>query len=348
MTRMDGELDIILIWMIGLIRTGSTALLRKGHFFMTANQFPFDRADAFVVVAGPTASGKSAMCLDIAREIDGVIINADALQLYRDLNILSARPDAAALLAAPHALYGVMDGADRCSVGIWLELARLAVADARNAGKVPILVGGTGMYLNASLMGISTIPDIPDHVRTEMAAMHKKMGAERFHATLGTYDPILASRLVTGDTQRLIRGMEVFMHTKMPLSWWQKQPLEGRIDGCGHTVVLTPPREAVYNSINCRVESMFKQGALEEVERLVARQLDPGLPVMKALGVSQISRYLKGALSRDDAICKAKQASRHYAKRQMTWIRNNFISNYEINEIYSKSLLEKNFPIIFS
>ena len=348
MARMDGKLDIILIWMIVLILAGSTALLRKGHNFMIAHQFPIDRADAFVVVAGPTASGKSAMSLDIARQIDGNIINADSLQVYRDLNILSARPDAASLLAVPHALYGVMDGADRCSVGIWLELARLAVAEARNAGKVPILVGGTGMYLNASLMGISTIPDIPKHVRTEMTAMHKKMGAERFHATLNTYDPVLASRLASSDKQRLIRGMEVFMHTKTPLSWWQKQPLVGRINGCGHTVVLNPPREAVYKSIDCRLESMVEKGAIEEVERLVARQLDPGLPVMKALGVSQIARFLKGTLTRDDAIFQAKQASRHYAKRQMTWIRNNFISNYEINETYSKSLLEKNFPIIFS
>ena len=142
--------------------------------------------------------------------------------------------------------------------------------------------------------------------------------------------------------------MGVFLHTKTPLSWWQRQPLEGRINGCGHTVVLTPPREAVYNSIDCRVESMLEEGAVEEVEKLVARQLDPGLPVMKALGVSQIARYLKGTLSRADAISQVKQASRNYAKRQMTWIRNNFISNYKINEIYSKSLLEKNFPLIFS
>ena len=204
------------------------------------------------------------------------------------------------------------------------------------------------MYLNASLMGISAIPDIPDHVHTEMKAMHKKMGAECFHATLSKYDPVLASRLASGDTQRLIRGMGVYLHTKTPLSWWQRQPLEGRINGCGHTVVLTPPREAVYNSIDCRVESMLEEGAVEEVEKLVARQLDPGLPVMKALGVSQIARYLKGTLSRADAISQVKQASRNYAKRQMTWIRNNFISNYKINEIYSKSLLEKNFPIIFS
>lgn len=348
MRRMDGELDIILIWMIGIILGGITAIFRKGHTFMTAHQLPFDRSDAFVVVAGPTASGKSAMSLDIARQIDGVIINADSLQLYRDLKILSARPNAQSLLAAPHALYGVMDGADRCSVGIWLELARLAVADARNAGKVPVLVGGTGMYINASLMGISVIPDIPDHVRTEMKAMHKKMGAERFHATLNKFDPVLASRLALGDTQRLIRGMEVFMHTKKPLSLWQKQPLEGRIDGRGYTFVITPPREAVYNAINHRFEKMIEKGAFEEVERLVARQLDPGLPVMKALGVPQIAGYLTGAICRDDAVSQAKQASRHYAKRQMTWIKNNFISNYKINETYSKSLLEKNFPLIFS
>ena len=341
--------------MIGLILllftpefiTEFTALLREGRAVMSADQLPIDRSDGFLVVAGPTASGKSSLCLDIAQQVDGVIINADALQLYRDLDLLSARPDEAALAAAPHALYGVLDGATRCSVGLWLAHAKAAVNDARAAGKIPILVGGTGMYLNASLNGISSIPDVPDEVRREITQMHSALGGQRFHAELATIDPRLAERLAPGDTQRLIRGMEVYTHTKTPLSWWQQQPLEGYINGTGYTIALTPPRDAVYANIERRFDMMFDNGAVGEVEHLIARNLDPGLPVMKALGVSQIADFLSGALSKDDAIMKAKRDSRHYAKRQMTWIRNNFISKITLNKYYSKSLCKKIFPKIF-
>ena len=321
--------------------------MREGRDIMPADQLSIDRSDGFLVVAGPTASGKSSLCLDIAQQVDGVIINADALQLYRDLNLLSARPDEAALATAPHALYGVLDGATRCSVGLWLSYAHVAVRDARAAGKIPILVGGTGMYLNASLNGISSIPDVPEPVRREAIEMHSKLGGQQFHTDLATIDPRLAERLAPGDTQRLIRGMEVYLHTKTPLSWWQQQPLEGYIEGTGYTIALMPPREAVYANIDRRFEEMFENGAVREVEHLIARGLDPGLPVMKALGVSQIASFLSGALSQDDAIMQAKRDSRHYAKRQMTWIRNNFISKITLNELYSKSLVEKIFPKIF-
>ncbi len=300
----------------------------------------------YLIIAGPTASGKSAMAIDIARKLDGVIINADSMQIYRDLSVLTARPSEHDMRIVPHRLYGVIDGATNFSVGKWLELVHQAVQAAWQKDQMPILVGGTGMYLNAAVEGISPIPDIPEQVRKQVILQHKRLGAERFHALLADCDSEIAARLFPTDTQRVLRAMEVFSHTGIALSEWQKKPRLSMIQAEPITMLHLPPRQDIYDRIERRVDHMIVAGALDEVARLLTRKLDPDLPVMKALGVKSLSEAQAGRISDADAISLIKRDTRRYAKRQMTWLRNNFISKIENNELYSESLFEKIFSKI--
>lgn len=304
-------------------------------------------ARPYVMLLGPTASGKSALAIDIARKKDGVIINADSMQVYADLNILTARPNAHDLQKAPHLLYGVCDGAIRCSAGRWLALARDEVDAVWKAGKLPILVGGTGLYMQAALRGISPIPDIPEALREDVIAEREALGAEAFHAKLAELDPDIAERLYPTDTQRVLRAMEVVLHTSKPLSYWQNQPRTGKLEGRAIPISYMPPRQQLYENIENRFDAMVSAGALAEVQKLMERKLDADLPVMKALGVAAFRDHLAGDITLEQAIMLAKRDTRRYAKRQMTWIRNNFISKIEINELYYESLFEKIFPKVF-
>ena len=248
-----------------------------------------------------------------------------------------------ALRCAPHRLYGVIDGAERASVGSWLVMAAEAMAAARAAGKLPIIVGGTGMYINAGLNGLAKIPDVPKDIHASCAAQLAEMGGNAFRAELAKFDPVSADRLFASDSQRLVRAMGVVLATGRPLSAWQADPHSGEFDGTALSVALVPHRATLYDRINQRFDKMLTAGAIDEVSRLASRGLNAGLPVMKALGVRELLAHLSGEMSLERATELAKRDSRHYAKRQMTWLRNNFNAKILIKEKFSESLSEKIF-----
>ena len=303
-------------------------------------------ASDYILLAGPTASGKSALALDFAEQLDGVIINADSMQVYTDLRILTARPSVEDEACLPHKLYGTVDGAERYSVGRWLADLHLAVEQTRAQKKWPIIVGGTGFYLNAAEHGISAIPDIPQEARSEAMSYHQQYGGQRALDKLQELDPAIADRLEAGDSQRLVRALEVVLHTGKPLSYWQSRPREGGLTGRAIKIAHIPERELVYERIDKRFSAMIEGGGLAEVEQLMQRHLSPDLPVMKALGVTALAAFLNGDIDKQTAVYLASRDTRHYAKRQMTWLRNNFISNYENNKTYSKQLYQKIFSKI--
>lgn len=303
-------------------------------------------ASDYILLAGPTASGKSALALDFAEQLDGVIINADSMQVYTDLRILTARPSVEDEACLPHKLYGTVDGAERYSVGRWLADLHLAVEQTRAQKKWPIIVGGTGFYLNAAEHGISAIPDIPQEARSEAMGYHQQYGGQGALDKLQELDPAIADRLEAGDSQRLVRALEVVLHTGKPLSYWQSRPREGGLTGRAIKIAHIPERELVYERIDKRFSAMIEGGGLAEVEQLMQRHLTPDLPVMKALGVTSLAAFLNGDIDKQTAVYLASRDTRHYAKRQMTWLRNNFISNYENNETYSKQLYQKIFSKI--
>ena len=303
-------------------------------------------ASPYIMIAGPTASGKSQLAIDLARRFGGAVINADSMQLYADLTVLTARPQPQEMQDIPHHLFGICDAAHRASVAEWLGLAATAIANVRAAGQLPIIVGGTGMYLQAGLRGIAPVPDVPADLHQHCIDLYRELGGAKFRDALAGYDADIAARLVDGDSQRLVRAMGVAMATDRPLSWWQQQPHKGALLGSVVTIAVMPPRPTLYDRINQRFDHMLMHGAVDEVARLMARQLDPGLPLMKALGVKPIADFLKGDITKDDAAFIAKRDSRRYAKRQMTWIRNNFNAQITVEKKYSESLYEKIFSLI--
>ena len=301
---------------------------------------------AYIMIAGPTASGKSQLAIDLARRLGGAVINADSMQLYADLTVLTARPQPQEMQNIPHHLFGICDAAHRASVAEWLGLAATAIANVRSAGQLPIIVGGTGMYLQAGLRGIAPVPDVPADVHQHCIDLYRELGGAKFRDALAGYDADIAARLVDGDSQRLIRAMGVAMATNRPLSWWQQQPHKGALLGSVVTIAMMPPRPILYDRINQRFDHMLIDGAIDEVAQLMARQLDPDLPLTKALGVAPIVAFLQGDITKDDAACIAKRDSRRYAKRQMTWMRNNFNAQITVEKKYSESLIEKIFSLI--
>ena len=303
-------------------------------------------ASPYIMIAGPTASGKSQLAIDLARRSGGAVINADSMQLYADLTVLTARPQPQEMQDIPHHLFGICDAAHRASVAEWLGLAATAIANVRAAGQLPIIVGGTGMYLQAGLRGIAPVPDVPADLHQHCIDLYRELGGAKFRDALAGYDADIAARLVDSDSQRLVRAMGVAMATDHPLSWWQQQPHKGALLGSVVTIAMMPPRPTLYDRINQRFDHMLMHGAVDEVARLMARQLDPGLPLMKALGVAPISAFLQGNITKDDAAFIAKRDSRRYAKRQMTWIRNNFNAQITVEKKYSESLYEKIFSLI--
>lgn len=274
-----------------------------------------------VLIAGPTASGKSAAALAVARATGGEIINADALQVYRDLAVISARPDARDLASAAHHLFGHVDGSERYSVGGWARDARAAIDGILARGNRPILVGGTGLYFRAALGGLSDAPAIPEDVRRASAARLAEIGLASFRAEVLAFDPAMA-RLSPNDRQRHVRAWEVFQASGAPLSALQAAPGSAIVEEVAARIVIEPPREALHAAIDARFDAMLAAGALDEAKALAARRLDPGLPVMKAVGAAELLAHLAGAISLDKAASLAKQSTRRLAKRQMTWFRN--------------------------
>jgi tRNA dimethylallyltransferase len=280
------------------------------------------RPERAVLIAGPTASGKSALAVALAEKIGGVVINADSMQVYRDLKIITARPLPEEEARAPHRLYGHVDAAENFSVGRWLIDARAALTEAEEGGQVPIFVGGTGLYFKALTMGLSAIPPIPPDIRAAVRARLEGEGPQALHAELARRDPVSAARLMPGDRTRTARALEVLEATGRPLADWQLAGMPPILDPERATkIFLVPDRAELYRRIDARFDAMLTAGALDEVAALAGRGLDPLLPAMKAHGVPWLRRHLAGELSLAEAAAEGKKDTRHYAKRQATWFR---------------------------
>lgn len=273
-----------------------------------------------VLIAGPTASGKSALALALAERLGGVVVNADALQVYRELRVLSARPSPAEEACVPHALYGIASVHEAFSVARWAQAAAETLAALRARGQVPVIVGGTGLYFAALLKGLSPIPEIHPTLRAEARLKLAEVGNERFHAMLAVRDPAMAARLDVGDSQRLVRAWEVIEATGQSLDEWQKLKGTPVLEGLPARFVLKPNRDWLKARIERRFVQMMAEGALEEVRALGA--LDAALPAARALGVPQLRAHLRGEMPLEAAVARAVTETRQYAKRQMTWFRN--------------------------
>ncbi len=300
-----------------------------------------------VVVAGPTASGKSALALALAQRFDGVVVNADSMQLYRELEILTDRPGPAALARAPHALYGVVGAAETCSAGRWRTLAHGEIERARRERRVPIVTGGTGLYLRALTVGLAAIPDVPPAVRNSARERIAALGGAAFHAELARRDPVMAARLTATDSQRLTRAWEVLEATGQSLAEWQDGPDEGPpADWRFYTIRLAPPREAVYAACDARFDRMVERGAVAEARALATLGLDPGLPAMKAVGVPPLIRFVEGEISFEEARRRVQRDTRRFARRQTTWFGNQMAPTLTLSAQYSESLNSKIFSLI--
>lgn len=268
------------------------------------------------LIAGPTASGKSALALRLAQAANGVVINADASQVYVDLQILSARPSQAEMGDIPHRLFGHIDGAEACTAARWATEAREEIGKAHAEGRLPILVGGTGLYLRTLLDGIAPVPDIDPTIRSAVRAMP----VADAHAALSIEDPAAAARLAPTDSTRVARALEVMRSTSQPLAYWQQR----KVGGIGEQIrlsplILLPPRDWLIARCDQRFEQMVEGGAVAEVEALLARNLSPDLPVMRAIGVPEIASWLAGDMDREMMLERGRIATRQYAKRQYTW-----------------------------
>ena len=275
-----------------------------------------------VLIAGPTASGKSALALELAQKAGGAVINTDSMQVYRDLRVLTARPSLAEEAAVPHRLYGCVDAAVNYSAGHYVRDAKEVLDEVRRGGGLPIFIGGTGLYFKALTRGLSAVPPVPDEVREAVRLRLDRDGVEALHAELARRDAAAAARLNVRDRTRIARALEVIEATGRPLAEWHAETTPPLLpEGSYRALFIAPEREALYARIDARFDAMLADGALEEVARLAARGLDPLLPAMKAHGVPALIRHLKEEISRQEAAEIGRADTRHYAKRQFTWFR---------------------------
>ena len=282
---------------------------------------PDDNSKA-VLIAGPTASGKSALALALAQKTGGIVINADSMQVYRDLRIITARPTPAEEALVPHRLYGHVDAAVNFSAGAWVADAAKVLSEARAQHALPIFVGGSGLYFKALTRGLSAVPPVPADIRDSVRARLERDGVEALHAELALRDPHSAERLKPRDRSRIARALEVVEATGRSLTDWHRDGLPPLLpQGSFSARFLAPDRDQLYARIDARFDTMLKAGALEEVAALAARQLDPLLPAMKAHGVPALIRHLRGEITLEEAAVIGRADTRHYAKRQFTWFR---------------------------
>ncbi|MET3840006.1 tRNA dimethylallyltransferase [Bradyrhizobium sp. OAE829] len=275
-----------------------------------------------MLIAGPTASGKSALALELAQKTGGVVINTDSMQVYRDLRVITARPTPAEEAQAPHWLYGHVDAAVNFSAGAWVADAAKMLSEAQAEKRLPIFVGGSGLYFKALTRGLSAVPPIPAEVRESVRARLERDGVEALHAELALRDPATADRLKPRDRARIARALEVVGATGRALADWHREGLPPLLpQGEFHALFLAPERDQLYARIDARFDAMLAAGALEEVAALAARHLDPLLPAMKAHGVPALIRHLSGEISQAEAAETSRADTRHYAKRQFTWFR---------------------------
>ncbi|MFN4089914.1 MAG: tRNA (adenosine(37)-N6)-dimethylallyltransferase MiaA [Alphaproteobacteria bacterium] len=299
-----------------------------------------------VIVAGPTASGKSAAALRIAEVFGGTVINADSMQVYAGLPVLTAQPSAADLARVPHRLYGVRDPAAPWSVADWRTAAVAEIRACHAAGRLPVVTGGTGLYLEALRHGLSPVPPVPDAVRAAARALQAEIGTAALHARLAAADPDGAARLRPSDPQRVVRAWEVLQATGRPLRSWQAMREATEVGWHFAQIVMLPPRAVLYPACDARFSAMLAQGALAEVAALAALRLDPALPAMKAVGVPELLAHLAGTATLDEAAARARQATRRYAKRQYTWFRHRMPEAHRLDAQYSESLEAEIFTII--
>ena len=276
-----------------------------------------------ILIAGPTASGKSALALALAQKLGGVIVNADSMQVYRDLRVITARPTSAEEALAPHVLYGHVDAAERYSAGAWCVDAGAALAAAAGGARPAIVVGGTGLYFETLTKGLAAVPPIAEEIRAAVRARLEAQGAVALHAELARADPVMAQRLMPGDRSRIARALEVVLATGRSLSDWHREGMPPAVDAArAIRVFLEPDRVELQRRIETRFAAMLAAGALDEVRTLAARGLDPALPAMKAHGVPWLIRHLKGEITLADAALGGVRDTWRYTKRQATWFRN--------------------------
>ncbi len=280
-----------------------------------------------ILIAGPTASGKSAVALGLAERLGGTVVNADAMQVYRELSILTARPGAEDERRAPHRLYGHVPGREAYSAARYAREAHAAIEAARASGRVPIVVGGTGLYFKALTHGLSPIPPVPEEIRARWRARASAEGAPALHAVLRERDPEMAARLQSSDPQRIVRALEVIEATGVSLARWQERPGEPVIRHAeGRAFVIARERQDVRQRCDARFDAMMAAGAVNEVRRLLELGLDAALPVMRALGVGPLAGAIEGRLTLAEASDRSKAETRQYVKRQVTWLSRNMMS----------------------
>ena len=290
-----------------------------------------------IVVAGPTASGKSGLALDLARRLGGRIINADSMQVYRDVPTLTARPSPAEEKTAEHRLYGFLEPEENCSVFKWVRLAAREIEEAWEKGRVPIVVGGTGFYLQTLIKGISPVPQADETVRARVRREFEESGYDRFLADFRKRDPSFPFT----DPQRILRAAEVLTQTGKSVTYWQSLPFKKEIDADFLCFLTQLPREELYRRCDERFQQMMRGSAVEEVRILLAKKPPADSLVLKAVGVSEIKAFLNGEITRDQAVDHACRMTRNYAKRQMTWFRHRFAPDYIVDDVKSRDILTK-------
>jgi tRNA dimethylallyltransferase len=292
-------------------------------------KIPENTMDA-ILIAGPTASGKSALAVDLAKAYGGEVINADSMQVYDTLKVLTARPDEAEMGGIAHHLYGTVPAGQAFSTGEWLRAVGPVLEDIKARGKLPVFAGGTGLYFKALTGGLSEMPAVPPEIRARWRARLAEDGPWALHAELGARDPDMADQLRASDGQRVVRALEVIDATGRSLASFQLGTGKGLIDPRrARKLIVDPDRAVLHDRINRRFASMFDEGAIGEVEALLQLGLPEDVPVMKAIGVPQIAALLRGELTREEVISQASAATRQYAKRQMTWFRNQMDESWE-------------------
>lgn len=291
-----------------------------------------DLVDDFdaILITGPTASGKSALAVDFAKRHDGVVINADSMQVYDTLRVLTARPSEEDMEGVPHLLYGHVPATTAYSTGEWLRDVQRLLADLKREGRLPVLVGGTGLYFKALTGGLSDMPAIPDDLRESLRQRMALEGPEVLHAELASRDAETAARLQVKDGQRILRALETHIHTGRSISSFQEKRGPMIIDPSqAKKIVVLPERPMLHGRINRRFEIMLQTGAIEEVRALMALRAAPDMPVMKAIGVNEIAEMDAGRMRREMVIERGSALTRQYAKRQMTWFRNQMDDSWE-------------------